>query len=64
MTTLLDEFDAAELLKLTPRQVLRLARSGDLPAVHLPGKEIRFDATDIARWVESRKRPQPREAAR
>jgi hypothetical protein len=62
MTTLLDEFDTAEMLKLTPRQVICLAKRGDLPAVHLPGNQIRFDPVDIARWVESRKSSESRGA--
>ena len=56
-TKLLDAFDAADLLRLTPRQVAKLARRGELPSVNLPGDEVRFDPDDIQRWVESRKRP-------
>ena len=57
MTCLLNESQVADILGLTPRQVLRLAKSGEIPVVHLPGGEIRFDLDDISRWVESRKRP-------
>jgi excisionase family DNA binding protein len=57
MTTLLDESEAARLLSLTPRQVVRLANRGELPTVHLPGGQIRFDPDDLSRWVESHKRP-------
>ena len=64
MTALLDEFDMAELLKLTPRQVVRLAKRGELPSVNLPGGEIRFDPDDIRQWVESRKRPSNDQAKR
>ncbi|MFH1919783.1 MAG: helix-turn-helix domain-containing protein [Planctomycetota bacterium] len=56
--------EASELLRLTPRQVLRLAKRGDLPAVYLPGNEIRFDPSDLARWVEAHKRSAPQEATR
>ena len=38
----------AELLKLTPRQVLHLAKSGQLPAVYLPGGAVRFDWQTLA----------------
>ena len=55
--TLLAISEAAELLRLTPRQVAKLARRGELPSVSLPGNETRFDASDLQRWVDSRKRP-------
>jgi excisionase family DNA binding protein len=54
---LLDTFDAADMLRLSPRQVAKLARRGELPSITLPGDEIRFDPEDIRQWVESRKRP-------
>ena len=57
---LLTASEAADLLRLTSRQVDRLARRGELPSVHLPGKEIRFDEADLWAWIESHK--QPREA--
>ena len=57
MTTLLDESEAARLLSLTPRQVVRLANRGELPTVHLPGKQVRFDADDLRQFIERHKRP-------
>jgi excisionase family DNA binding protein len=57
MTTLLTDSEAADILRLTPRQVAKLAKRGELPTVHLPGDEIRFDAADLAQYVESRKQP-------
>lgn len=45
------------MLRLTPRQVARLAKCGALPSIQLPGNEVRFDPDDIKRWVEARKRP-------
>jgi excisionase family DNA binding protein len=56
-TSLLTKDETAEVLRLTPRQVGKLARRGDLPSVNLPGNEVRFDPDDIRQWVESRKRP-------
>lgn len=56
MTLLLDS-EAAEILRLTSRQVARLAKQGELPTVHLPGGEIRFDADELREWVQRRKRP-------
>jgi len=63
MTTLLTDSETAEILRLTPRQVARLARRGELPSVELTGKEIRFDPDDIRRFVESRKRSTPQGGA-
>lgn len=48
---------AAELLELTPRQVDRLARNGEIPHVRLPNGAIRFDACDLAAWIETLKQP-------
>ena len=55
--TLLTDSEAADILRLTPRQVARLAKKGILPSVKLPGDEIRFDPEDIRRWVDSLKHP-------
>ena len=57
MGTLLTDSEAAEILRLTPRQVARLAKRGALPSVKLPGDEIRFDPDDIRRWIETLKQP-------
>ena len=54
-THLLTDVEAADILRLTPRQVTRLARRGELPSVTLPGNAIRFDPDDIREWVESLK---------
>jgi excisionase family DNA binding protein len=58
-TKLVTESEAADFLSLTPRQVLRLASRGELPHVAFPNKEVRFDPDDLARFVESYKRPAP-----
>jgi excisionase family DNA binding protein len=57
MTTLLTDLEASELLRLTPRQVVILARRGAIPSIRLPGGEIRFDADDLRQWLDSLKRP-------
>jgi excisionase family DNA binding protein len=57
MGTLITDSEAAEILRLTPRQVAKLAKKGILPSVKLPGDEIRFDPDDIRRWVETLKQP-------
>jgi excisionase family DNA binding protein len=56
-TTLLTDSEAADILRLTPRQVARLAKRGELPSVQLPGGEVRYDLDDLRAWVESHKRP-------
>ena len=42
-------------LKVTPRTIYRLIRSGELPAVRI-GRQWRFRRTDLDEWVE-RQRP-------
>jgi excisionase family DNA binding protein len=54
---LLTDSEAAEILRLTPRQVSKLARNGELPSVHLPGNEIRFDPADLQKWIALHKQP-------
>ena len=57
MTSLLTDSEAAEILRLTPRQVAKLARRGELPKIAFPNGEVRFDPADLARFVESHKQP-------
>ena len=49
--------EAADVLRLTPSQVSRLARLGTILVVRLPGDELRFDAADLARFVVEHKQP-------
>jgi len=49
---LLTSSEAADVVRLTPRQIDRLARRGELPSVHLPGAELRYDVDDLWRWVD------------
>jgi excisionase family DNA binding protein len=55
--TLLTDSEAADILRLTARQVLRLAKRGELPSVKLPNGETRFDSDDLRHWVDSLRRP-------
>lgn len=59
---LLSTHDAAEFLNMTPVQVTRAARRGDIPCVMLHDGEPRFDVKDLRQWVESQKQP-PRQGA-
>jgi len=47
---LLDAFQVAELLAVSPKHIYRLAREGLLPCVRV-GRRIRFDKEQIDRWV-------------
>jgi excisionase family DNA binding protein len=38
-------------LKITPRTIYRLIRSGELPAVRI-GRQWRFRRADLDRWLE------------
>jgi excisionase family DNA binding protein len=59
--TLLTPFEAAELLRLPSRRVVRMAKAGEIPHVLLPGDEYRFDEAELWRWVDDHKQP-PAEA--
>jgi len=54
---LLTESEAGAILGLTSAETLRLARSGQIPCVTLPGGEVRFVASDLWGWVASRAQP-------
>lgn len=55
MTPLVTKDDAAAVLQVTPRVVLRLVRAQKLAAVRV-GKAWRFDARDIEAFVEAQRR--------
>jgi excisionase family DNA binding protein len=55
-TQLLTDSEAAAVLSLTSRQVLRLANRGELPSVRLPNRQVRFDPRDLSRFIENCKR--------
>ncbi len=55
MTTLLTEYDAAEILVLSSSTVQRLAQRNLIPHVRLPGGEVRFCEDDLRRWIEKHK---------
>jgi excisionase family DNA binding protein len=52
---LLTPLDVANWLSLPTRQVNRLARNGQIPAIMLPGGELIFDKADLQSWLTSRK---------
>jgi len=50
---LLDSQQAAQLLRIHPRTLQRLARQGELPALQI-GRLWRYRASDLTAWVQSR----------
>lgn len=47
---LLDSEEAAALLRIHPKTLQRMARQGDISAIHI-GKLWRFRASDLNRWL-------------
>jgi len=48
---LLDSEEAAALLKIHPKTLQKLARNGEVDAIHI-GKLWRFRASALNRWLE------------
>jgi excisionase family DNA binding protein len=48
---LLDSEEAAALLKIHPKTLQKLARNGEIAAIHI-GKLWRFRASALNRWLE------------
>ena len=46
--------DVADRLAVSTETVLRWTRSGELPAVRLPGGAIRFHVDQFDAWLEAR----------
>ena len=55
MPLLIHEVDAADLLGLSPRQLMKMVRNKQIPFVKLPNKEILFDPIDLELWVQALK---------
>ena len=53
---LLIDSEAAQLVRMTPRYLNRLARAGEVPHVLLPDGEIRFAQSDLEQWIADHKR--------
>ena len=49
---LIDNVAAAELLKIHPKTLQRMARRGEVPAVRI-GRYWRFRASQLDSWVQS-----------
>lgn len=53
--TLLTTAEAAQVLRMLPARLARLAKAGKLPTVMLPDGEIRFDRGDLRIWIDQHK---------
>ena len=51
---LLDAAEVAELLAVPKSRVYELAAAGELPAIRLGGRQLRFPQAEIAAWIRSR----------
>jgi len=51
MEAFLTTEEVLSYLKITPRTIYRLIRTGELPAVRI-GRQWRFRRADLDRWVE------------
>jgi excisionase family DNA binding protein len=60
LPTLLTPVDVAEWLSLSARQVERMARRGEIPALALPTGDLVFDKSELLMWLD-RLRDQPPE---
>lgn len=52
---LLDSVQAAELLRIHPKTLQRMARNGEIAAVQI-GKLWRFRASELDAWLKSKRR--------
>lgn len=52
---LLDSVQAAELLRIHPKTLQRMARNGEITATQI-GKLWRFRASELDSWLKSKKR--------
>lgn len=52
---LLDSVQAAELLRIHPKTLQRMARNGEIVATQI-GKLWRFRASELNSWLKSKKR--------
>jgi excisionase family DNA binding protein len=61
MTRLLTTRAVADLLGLHPETVLRRWRAGELPGYRISSNALRFDADEVAAWLEQHRAPDRKE---
>jgi len=59
LTHLLNDVEAARLLRLPVRRLVQLARAGRLPAVDFGDGELRFDPEDLTAFINGSKSQTP-----
>lgn len=52
---LLTTRQVAQLLNVSPDTVLRRWRAGELPGYRIASNALRFDADEVAAWLEERR---------
>jgi hypothetical protein len=56
-TILIDDNEAALLLRMLPARLVRLARRGQIPCIKLPDGEVRFDPAELSAWIDQFRQP-------
>lgn len=52
--TLLRPEEVAEILRLSRRTVIRMARDGEIPCIRI-GRLVRFERADVERWLRQQR---------
>jgi hypothetical protein len=60
LPVLLSSTDVGQWLNLSPGQVERMARRGQVPSIRLPNGDLLFDRVELLQWLDHL-REQPRE---
>ena len=53
---LLTEIGVASQLNVSTREIRELVNRNEIPVVVLPTGTVRFDAADVRRWIEDKKK--------
>jgi excisionase family DNA binding protein len=53
---LLTAADVADLLRLPQARVGRMAKSGAIPNLRLPDGSVRFERTELCKWITALRR--------
>ena len=53
---LLTARQAAKTLAISERSLYTLTKSGSIPAVRFGGRNVRYDPSDLRRWIDSAKK--------
>jgi excisionase family DNA binding protein len=56
---LLTARELAEMLAVSPETILRWTRRGELRAIRLPGRAIRYREAEVEEWLEQRATNRP-----